>query len=395
MTVSNLAVGLVSVPRSGWFAIPVSFQINNIGTLAVSSTTYAYLSTDAVLDASDDVAGYFLTGVSGCVAGALAPCTFNTSITGVANAGAYTLFVKANGGQSVGNKYSPNMPILESNPNNNVQSIGVVLPAGPADLTVSNLSVGTISANASGGYGIAATFQVNNIGQSAAQAPWYDYAYLSTDALLQDTDQVLGLANYHSVDLAPGASYVVSKTFNSSQSTAPGNYTLFVKADGGSAASGQNSPTGANVVYEADENNNVQAASITLPTRPDLTVSNLSIGAITRNGDNSYTIPVTFQVNNVGASGAQAPWYDAGFLSTDAVLQDADQRFYQDVIRGTDLAAGASYTVTITFYTSPTTPPGTYTLFVKTDGTGPVGGTGQVLEANEANNTQSLSVVLP
>jgi len=395
LTISNLAVGLVSVPSSGSFTIPISFQLSNIGTLAVSSTTYAYVSTDAVLDAADD-AYSFGSDLSGCVPGTAAPCNLNTSITTVASApGPYTLFVKANGGQTSGNKYSPSMPILESNPNNNVQSIAVVLPAGPADLTVSNLSVGAISANASGGFGIAATFQVNNIGSGAARAPWYDYAYLSTDALLQDTDPILSSASYRGVDLAAGASYTVSKTFNTSPSAAPGSYTFIVKADGGSAASGQNSPTGANVVYEANENNNVQSVPIVLPTRPDLTVSNVAVGAITRNSDSSYNIPVTFRVNNVGASGAQAPWADCAFLSTDSVLQDTDQPLLQCALRLTDLAPGANYVVSTTFYTSMSTTPGTYTLFIRADGSGLVASVGSVLEANDANNTQSLSVVLP
>jgi hypothetical protein len=56
--------------------------------------------------------------------------------------------------------------------------------------------------------------------------------------------------------------------------------------------------------------------------------------------------------------------------------------------------------VSLTFTTSATTVPGTYSLIVKTDGGG---GTGQyaptgpnvIAEANETNNTVSVTVVLP
>jgi YD repeat-containing protein len=389
--ISNLSAGFASFNGSV-FTIPLSFQLSNVGTLDYTYVNaYPYLSANGVLDSTDAV----LMTLGSCCMTAGASYTFNQSVNTSASPGAYTLFVKANGTQS-GGFYSPTMPIPEANVANNVQSVSVVLPNGPADLTVSNLVAGQIMARQDGVYYyIPVTFQVNNIGAGAAPATWYDYAYLSTDAVLQDTDQVLFFGMGHYTDLAPGTNYTVSTTYLNSLAIAPGNYTLIVKADGGSAGSGQFSPTGANFVFEANENNNTQSLPITIPTLPDLTVSNLAVQSITGNYVEGYYIAVTFQVNNIGASAAEASWYDSGFFSTGAVLQDSDLHLDSDVLHEVNLASGASYQVSVTYFVSSATP-GTYNLFVKTDnGWGPASGPGWVTEVNEANNTQSVTVVLP
>jgi hypothetical protein len=132
------------------------------------------------------------------------------------------------------------------------------------DLTVTNLSVGTITSRTGGGYNLPVTFQVNNVGGGAAKASWYDRGYLSVDATFNDADQILGANNFRTTDLAAGGSYTVSLTFTTSASTTAGSYTLFVKADGGNG-SGQYAPTGSNYVGEADETNNVASIAVVLP----------------------------------------------------------------------------------------------------------------------------------
>jgi hypothetical protein len=271
---------------------------------------------------------------------------------------------------------------------------------------VSNLAVGAISVNQNGSYNIPVTFQVNNVGGSSAFANnslvWWDRGYLSIDAVLNDTDPLLAGNNIRTTSLAAGANYPVSLTFTTSTTTAPGNYSLIVKTDGG-GGTGQYAPTGPNNIAEADETNNTQALAITLPVKPDLTVSNLVVGTIVKNANGSYSIPVAFQVNNVGGSAAYANsswvWWDRGYLSTDAVLNDTDPLLAGNNMRTISLAAGANYPVSLTFTTSATTVPGNYSLIVKTDGGG---GTGQyaptgpnvIAEANETNNTALVTVVL-
>ena len=100
------------------------------------------------------------------------------------------------------------------------------------DLAITNLAVGVISFNANGSFNVPVTFQVNNIGTSAALATWYDSGYLSATALLTACDQALGGYNTRTINLPVGANYSVSTTFTTTTTTAAGNYTLIVKADG-------------------------------------------------------------------------------------------------------------------------------------------------------------------
>jgi CARDB len=270
------------------------------------------------------------------------------------------------------------------------------------DLTISNLAVGVISASGNGSFNIPATFQVNNIGTSAALATWYDRGYLSADSVLHDTDQALSGYNTRTTNLAVGASYSVSTTFATNTTTTAGNYALIVRADGG-AGTAPFSPTGPNAVPESNETNNIQSVAIDLPAnpKPDLAISNFTVGAIAVTQSGSYSVPVTFTIANVGALSAKPNWYDLAYLSSDAVLDDADQNWSGYNVRNTALASGASYTTTKTFTSTTATAPGNYTLFIKTDGRGTAIGTGAntdsgfVAEGNEANNLQALALTLP
>ena len=280
---------------------------------------------------------------------------------------------------------------------NLVQATRVALP----DLIVTNLAVGTISAQTSGAYTIPVSFQVSNVGAGEATGTWTDRGYLSGNATFDDADEALGNASTHSVPLGPGASYTVNTTFTTAPATVAGNYTLFVKADGGSGA-GQYSPTGPNVVAEFVETNNLRSTAVVLPPKlPDLAISNVTLGAIGVSQAGAYSAPVTFTVTNVGPLAAQPNFYTLAYLSADGTLDNADANLTGYALRNTTLAPGASYTVTQTFTTTTATLPGNYTLLVKVDGRGPAIGvgtntdSGYVAEGSEANNAQALALTLP
>src|SRR6185437_8836427 len=129
-----------------------------------------------------------------------------------------------------------------------------------------------------------------------------------------------------------------------SATTTPGAYTLFAKTDGYDSGGKY---FGTSLLTEADETNNVVSASLTLPTRPNLTASSLSFGTITVNANGSYSFPVTFTVTNNGVSTAKASWYDFAYLSTDATLDTTDP-YLNYAFRTVNLAGGASYIVTFT-----------------------------------------------
>jgi hypothetical protein len=174
-----------------------------------------------------------------------------------------------------------------------------------------------------------------------------------------------------------------------------------MKTDGRSAAYGSGTATDNGAVAEGNEANNVQGLMLVLPSKPDLAISNVSVGTIVKNANGSKSIPVTYTVTNHGGVSALSSWFDLAYLSTDATLDNTDQNLSGYGLRTTALAAGASYTATTTFVTTTTTTSGTYTLFMKTDGRSAAygGGTntdnGAVTEGNETNNTQAITVALP
>jgi YD repeat-containing protein len=281
-------------------------------------------------------------------------------------------------------------------------SVGsATLRLGTVDLAISELAVGTIVANASGSWSIPISYKVTNVGTVAAQPDWYDVPYLSTDGNLDNAD--LPLASRRTMSaLSPGAFYSVTNTIvTTSTTTAPGTYTLFVKTDGhGATSTGSGTATDSGNLYEGTETNNVAAVSVTL-NRPDLSISNLTAGAVVANPNGSWSIPITYTVTNVGLMPAQPDWYDVPYLSIDATLDNADAPLVSQR-RMSALAPGGSYTFTNTIVTtSTTTAPGTYTLFVKTDGhgatstgSGTATDSGNLAEASENNNVAPVSVTL-
>lgn len=394
LVASNLAVGAISVNKDGSYAIPATFTVTNSGASAAAPTWYdfAYLSTDGALDTGDRYLGYAGHSTS------LAPAaSYVATVSGTApntlTPGTYTLFVKTDG-ESSGAFYSTVSHLTEADETNNVLSTTITLPQRP-DLTVSGLSVGSVTVNADGTYAFAVSYTVTNSGPSTAKGGWYDMAFLSTDGTLGTTDPYVGYT-YRSTDLAAGASYVVNIPVTAANTIAPGTYTLIAKTDTNS--SGAFWTANDSQLAESDETNNAIATSVNLPTRPDLIVTaGPTIGTITVNTDGSYSIPVSFTVQNNGGSTAQPSWYDECYLSSDGTLDTTD--FYIGYAsRTTSLAAGASYVVNITCRTLTTTTAGNYTLFVKADGYdsgGKYSTYSSLFESNDANNAASVSITLP
>jgi YD repeat-containing protein len=392
LVISNLSVGTITVNKDGSYAIPATFTVTNNGASAALPWWYdfTYLSTDASLTTADTQLGNVARGTS------LAPtASYSVTVNGTTSTtvtpGSYTLFAKTDGYNS-GSNYSAFSSVAEADETNNVLSTTITLPGRP-DLTVSNISVGSVTVNQNGSYNIPVSYTVTNSGQSTAKQSWYDFIYLSTDGVLDTSDLNLGNTS-RIADLAPGASYGVSITGVTPTTTSPGNYTIFAKTDGYNSGSFYSATS---LLAEADETNNTITAAVTLPTRPDLTVTNLSIGTITVNVDGSYSIPITATVQNIGVSTAKASWWDECFLSTDATLDTTDL-YLARAQRSTDVAPSGQYTVSMTCQTATTTTAGNYTLFFKADGSdssGKYSAASAVTEDSESNNTASQSITLP
>jgi YD repeat-containing protein len=386
LVISSASAGTVTANQNGSFNVPASFTVTNSGTVTATPnwTDYGYLGTGPLFDPLVKSIGSTIHTSS------LAPSSsYNVSqtyaVSGIAP-GTYTLFMRAdsNGGGAA----DPFGFVVESNELNNMASVSITLPTYP-DLAASSPSVGTVTVNQNGSYTFTTSFVVTNLGTNQALASWSDYAYLSSNGVLDSNSVILG-SNLRATNLAGGANYTFNKTITTS-GVSPGNYTVFLKADG-LAAGGQ---AGNGVVAESSETNNVVSASITLPTYPDLTVTSPSIGTITENQNGTYNIPVTFTVNNTGASAAQPSWTDFGYLSSNGVL-DASSTSIGQNFRSTALAASSNYVVSKTMTTPTSITPGTYTLFFKADGQTSGTAAGVLTEADETNNTASVaSMVLP
>ena len=264
LVASALTLGTVVANQNGSWTIPVSFKVTNAGPVAAQPVWYdvGYLSADGVLDAGDQS-----PWILGQRSGALAPgdsymvsSTFTT--TTATSPGNYTFFVKTDGHNSVtGGTITDNGGIVETSKTNNMLSASVSL--NRPDLAASALTIGTIVANSNGSWTIPVSFKVTNVGTVAAQPIWYDVGYLSADGVLDAGDQSpLPLGQYSAV-LAPGGSYTVSATFTTTTTTAPGNYTFFVKTDGHNSVTGGTITDNGGLV-EASKANNKLSTAITL-----------------------------------------------------------------------------------------------------------------------------------
>ena len=127
------------------------------------------------------------------------------------------------------------------------------------DLTVTAVTLPSapIGPNSNGSYHIPVSFTVANGGASAAQPAWYDRVYLSSDAVLDGSDQNLW-APYRGSVVAADGSYTPSATLTTSTGTAVGTYYVIVVADSDG------------YLAETDNNNNarVSASQVTLSPRP-------------------------------------------------------------------------------------------------------------------------------
>ena len=429
LAVSNASIGTIVTNQNGTYTIPVTYKVTNNGTVTAlpNWVDLAYLSSNGVLD----TASVLLAGEHGRTTALAAGASYTVTVSYTTNTavapGNYTVFIKADGHDPSGSYHASisgyptgtvtdNGNVAEANETNNAQGLAVTLSR--PDLAVSNASIGTIVTNQNGTYTIPVTYKVTNNGTVTALPNWVDLAYLSSNGVLDTASVLLAGEHGRTTALAAGASYTVTVSYTTNTAVAPGNYTVFIKADGHDPSGSYHAsisgyPTGTVTdngnVAEANETNNAQGLAVTL-SRPDLAVSNASIGTIVTNQNGTYTIPVTYKVTNNGTVTALPNWVDLAYLSSNGVLDTASVLLAGEHGRTTALAAGASYTVTVSYTTNTAVAPGNYTVFIKADGhdpsgsyhasisgypTGTVTDNGNVAEANETNNAQGLAVTLP
>jgi YD repeat-containing protein len=248
------------------------------------------------------------------------------------------------------------------------------LKFGAPDLVITAVTVPTtpISALRDGTYQFAVTWTGKNQGNVNAQPNWFDRLYLSTNTTLDGNDTVIGGNTYQQV-LAPNATYNLGWTATV-PAIAAGTYYVLVEADSASPGA----------VPESNEANNVKASSaITLLGLPDLTVATLTIpaGPIGPNRDGTYSLPISYTVNNLGQSTPQQGWSDGIYLSTDATWDAGDARIWSQQ-QNIDVLSGTGYTNTPTAVAPVGQAPGDYYVIAFTDYAA------FLAETNETNNTK-------
>ncbi|NDJ23933.1 type I secretion C-terminal target domain-containing protein [Nostoc sp. B(2019)] len=295
----------------------VSWTVKNQGSFTASANwyDYIYLSTDDVLDNNDTRIQFSAKNNTLLTAGASYTSTQNISLPSITlgtNSNYYLLFVADDY-----NKQG------ETDKTNNVLAKQINLSA--PDLVIT-------SASATGSNKtVSASWTVKNQGSSPAYANWYDYIYLSTDDVLDDSDTFLSSQSAYNTPLAAGASYTSTQdiTITLPSFRLDSNYYLLFVVG--------------NNQGETDKTNNVLAKQISL-SPADLVVTNAIAPTSAVLGE---TLSLSWTVTNQSDFSAFADWYDFVYLSADDVLDSSDNYVIsRSAINDTPLVAGASYTAT-------------------------------------------------
>lgn len=340
-------------------ALSFTCYIYNQGNSPASNSSVGfYLSTDAILDASDAL----LTSQYGATlnAGGSSYRSTTAAIPSTTAAGTYYILFAADYQNQV----------AETNETNNVTAVSfTVAPPGP-DLTVTQQYLYNTYLPA-GGTSSAYAY-INNVGNQVAASSNLGY-YLSTNTTFDAADVLLSTST--GTSLAAGGSSYRTATLTVPSNTASGNYYVLFVADP------------ANAVTESNETNNVgyQQLTVYAPTI-DLSLSSAYLTP-------SQTSPggtVSASVYEYNSGNANAGSHRVGYYLSSNTTLDAS-----DVLVGSSpvstVTANYSVNLNATLTIPTTTATGNYYILYVADDLG------QIAETNENNNLtyQSLQVVAP
>ena len=310
---SDLVPTIDTSPAAGLAGqtIDVTRTVQNAGpdTTALGTWTDTfYLSADANLNVAEDtkVGDFTYSG------GAL-PSTGSYTLTESLNVpqgteGTFSLFLVTDSADA----------LYEHNGENN--NIAVAASQIQIQDLAPDLNIVTFTAPtaATAGSTLDLTGSIRNDGTSAAEGPWTDVVYLSTDATL-DKDQDTQLdAFVRTEDVAMGEDYEPHHSPFEVQlpDGLSGDYYLFLVVDDGGS------------LYEkgATDNNVLVTGPIAVTDlKADLAVESASAPAT---GTANQLIDVSFLIGNPGQEAATGKWYDAFYLSTDTTFNaDTDILF--------------------------------------------------------------------
>ena len=342
----DLSVSSLTLPPRGasGLVIQVTDTTINQGTgPAPASTTSFYLSSNALLDATDPLVG--TRSVPSLAAGVSSTGTTQITLPDGLAPGSYSMFALADGPGTV-------TEFREFN-NSRVGFIQI----GP-DLTITAFSA---PSTAGAGSTILVTDTTANSGLGTAAGSITRF-YLSADFNLDAGDTLLQGRTVPSLD--GGAASTGSTSLTIPASTADGVYYLIVKADG------------ADAVPECNETNNTRSAVLRIG--PDLVVSAATAPARAAGGS-SIDVTETTQNSGTGNAGASAT---AIYLSANSLLDSADVRLATRSVPALAPGALSSKTTSVTL---PAIGAGTWYLIVSADDQQ------AITETVETNNTRIIT----
>jgi uncharacterized repeat protein (TIGR01451 family) len=363
---SDLVVISLDAPASTHTqeGVSISYTIKNQGDLIAegSWTDRLYLSKDETWDEWDT----FLTQTAHADSVSAGGEYTNTLWFWVSpvTAGPYYLLMVTDSGNS----------LSESDETNNilVKPVTITVP----DLIVTSLNVPeSMSPNEEIDY----TYTVKNQGDGAAEGPWFDTLYLSTDSNWDAADTVLRQA-YGLSPVFANDEYTDAKMFTVPLMDA-GTYYLLMVTDN------------VHSIAESDETNNVlvKPITITLPVMPDLIVTSLDAPASMHTQEEVW---FSYTVKNQGDGAAEArpvstSLFESLYLSTDETLDSMDLLIAGDFYTS-ELPAGGEYSGEFGFRV-PSVPGGTYYLITKTDSNS------MFYESDETNNilVKPVTITVP
>ena len=328
---------------------------NLSGATANSSNMGYYLSTNAVLDASDVLLG----NTYGYAIGVGRSSGHYTTLTvpaGTTAGGYYILFVADYLNQ-----------VAESNETNNVMAVSLTVTPPSIDLTIQQPSI--TPTNPAPGTPLNMSCYINNQGNSASPSSSVGF-YLSNDAILDAADQLL--TSQYGGQLYPTYPSQRYGTAAVPNGLAPGTYYILFVADY------------QNQVAETNENNNVSALSFTVnPPGIDLVIQQEQLYPSNTVAGNAVQVSCTI----LNQGNVTSPSSTVGFYLSTNTTFDAS-----DVLLTTTTGYALPAYQYSSRYVNPVIPVGTapgsyYVLFVADPANA-------VAEVNETNNVRSLTLTI-
>lgn len=347
--VSALSVSSTTVITAEAFTLDHTVMNQGVDLVTDSWRDAIWLSSDDVLDVNDvllrqshrhtiDVPGFGGTHGHGR----------DVTIPSTVAAGDYYILVEADGLDE----------IVESNETNNLASIMVTVEAGLGlpDLVIGNPVLGSSSVKAA--ESVVVSYDETNQGAIDVTMDHWNRFYLSTDATLQEsTDVLLHHSDRIETDILAGTSLADSREVPIPSDTVPGSYFVIVKADG------------LGLVEETSEGNNTAAVAVTVTAGDgiaDLVVENVVVPDVFGLVGRSLTFD--YNVVNQGTAQVTMPNQDSFFLSTNASLDALDSDRGLSQVYHDDIAANGGFDPrTQQIFIPDDVIPGNYFLLVRTD----------------------------